>query len=135
MVLRSLLALGPFAVAFAILNGCSGGGTGGTGGSSITDANTTACEDLCAKVNKCAGATQADCSTSCASSQVPGGTTCASEYSTFLSCANGVPDVCSQTPSSACDTQDSALQSCIATYCASNPNGQGCSSSSDTDGG
>jgi len=128
MILRSLLALGPLAFAFAILEGCSG--------SPATDPNTTACESLCAEVNKCPGATQADCSTSCASSQVPGATTCASEYSSFLSCADGVADVCSQSPSSACATQLSAQKSCVATYCASNPKAEGCSSSTSvTDGG
>ncbi len=80
------------------------------------------CEDLCNDANKCPGATQENCSTSCSDiSNVNKAGNCTTTFDSFLSCVGDHKSlVCSTTAptsGSPCYSEMYAYAGCIAGYC------------------
>lgn len=110
MNVRSLLALGLLSLAvFA----------GGCGGAD--------CTSLCEDANACEGATEnTDCAGTCADAlEVADGTSCRSQYDSYVSCAAGRPDICDATDT-ACNADATSYVNCVVKFCTDNPMDAAC---------
>jgi hypothetical protein len=82
------------------------------------------CEELCeeAQAGDCTSV-NGNCGTFCSAlDTVEGPSNCADERSTYESCLNGTDAVCDAN----CDSQESALSSCIQAYCIGHTNDAAC---------
>jgi hypothetical protein len=88
------------ALGFALVSGC---------------ASDPSCEDLCteAQAGNCTTVT-GSCSNFCSAlDKVQGPANCESQRDAYQSCLDSTPDVCD----AGCDAKESALSSCVGSYC------------------
>ncbi len=79
------------------------------------------CKDMCADANKCPGATQEDCNTSCADIDATNkAANCGATWDTFLTCVGDHKDLmCNESTSTgdACASEAMSYVGCLLGYC------------------
>jgi len=88
------------------------------------------CKSLCEDGKDCADATAedkaVDCDKECTKlDDVSDAADCTDKEDDLLSCENDIDDIC-KPPANACDTETTALGTCIGTYCAAHPTDSKC---------
>ena len=99
-------------------------------GCSLIDASSD-CSSACNTLKGCGVLPTGDCGLYCASA-VSGASVagCLDQLNAQNACAKANP-TCSASSSTTCVTEIKALSTCMASYCASNPSGQGCPGAGD----
>jgi hypothetical protein len=119
MIRRVLAAASVSFLVGLVAVGCDGGGF-------EDDCNT-----VCVATNKCSGATQVNCATTCAAKAAiasDGG--CDESFTAANDCRIGAKDVCNL--AGACDSQDDTALGCLSTYCGANADDANCKTLADS---
>ncbi|MEZ4293657.1 MAG: hypothetical protein R3B70_01680 [Polyangiaceae bacterium] len=84
------------------------------------------CESLCEEQSACEGAGEVDCAKSCADGKADVDETgCNAEYDKYLSCVDGVADICALSLDD-CSSEITALGTCYTNFCKDNPDANAC---------